>query len=93
MKNISNKIFLSILLLMVSCNSNGSAVDEKTQYTHLKDCKELIENDNTAFSELLFPKIGTYDVLIKKQSPQYITISLNRSMGDSGMNVSTSTGS
>lgn len=85
MKNISSKILPSILLLIVSCNSNGSTVDEKTQYTHLKDCKELIENDNAAFSELLCPRIGAYDVLIKIQSPQYITISLNTS----GRTVST----
>ena len=79
MKNISIKIFPLILLLIVSCNSNGSALDEKTQYTHLKDCKEQIENDNAAFSELLCPKIGSYDVFIKKQSPQFITIFLNTS--------------
>lgn len=78
-KNLLVKFLPSMLLLIVSCNSNGSAVDEKTQYTHLKDCKEQIENDNAAFSELLCPKIGSYSILIKKQSPQFVTISLNTS--------------
>lgn len=63
-------------LLVVSINSNGITVKEAAQYTHLKDCKEQIENDNAAFSELLCPKIGSYSILIKKQSPQFITISL-----------------
>lgn len=76
MKNLSIKILPSILLLIASCNTNGSAVDEKTQYTHIKDCKEQIENDNAAFSELLCPKIGSYSIIIKKQSPQFITIFL-----------------
>lgn len=77
MKSYSIKLLPSILLLIVSCNSNGMAADEKPQYTHLKDCKEQIENDNAAFSELLCPKIGSYSILIKLQSPQFITISLN----------------
>ena len=77
MKNKAIKSVPLILLLIVSCNSSGSSIDEAIQYTHIKDCKERIENDNAAFSELLCPKIGSYDVLIKRQSPQFITISLN----------------
>lgn len=77
MKNKAIKRAPLILSLMVACSSTASAIDETIQYTYLKDCKEQIENDNAAFSELLCPKIGSYDVLIKKQSPQFITISLN----------------
>ena len=64
---------------MASCYSIGGAVDEKIQYTYLKECKEKIENENAAFSELHCPKIGAYDVIIKKQSPQFFTIYLNMS--------------
>lgn len=64
-------------LLAVSIDLNGMTFEEATQYTHLKNCKEQIENDNAAFSELLCPKIGSYSILIKTQSPQFITISLN----------------
>ncbi|MBI3561135.1 MAG: hypothetical protein HY080_05395 [Gammaproteobacteria bacterium] len=76
MRNTNIGIVQYLLFLLVSCNSHG-AVDEDIQYTHLRDCKERIENVNAAFSELVCPKIGAYDVIIKKQSPQFITIVLN----------------
>lgn len=76
MNNPSLKCYPAIILLSMSCNSNASAVDERTQYTYLKDCKEQIANDNAAFSEVRCPKVGSYDVLIKKQSPQFVAISL-----------------
>lgn len=69
------KFSVSILLLLVSCNSNGG-VEKSIQYTYIKDCKEKIENENAAFSELLCPRIGSYDVVIKSVGMEFMSIIL-----------------
>ena len=85
MKSKYNKTYPLILALIVSCDSTGSAPKDATQYTYLKDCTETVANDNAAFSELRCPKIGGYDVSVRKQSPQFITISL----GSAGKSLET----
>lgn len=75
MKNIPMKFSVSILLLLISCNSNGG-IEKSIQYTNIKDCKENIDNDNAAFSELLCPKIGSYDVIIKSVGIEFMSIIL-----------------
>lgn len=77
MKNIPMKFSVSILLLLISCNSNGD-IEKSIQYTHIKDCKEKTDNDNAAFSELLCRKIGSYDVAIKSVGVEFMTIILQR---------------
>lgn len=69
------KFSVSILLLLVSCNSNGG-VEKPVQYSYIKDCKEKIDNNNAAFSELLCAKIGSYDVIIKSVGIEFMSIIL-----------------
>lgn len=75
MKNIAMKFSVSILLLLISCNSNGD-IEKTIQYTYIKDCKEKIDNDNAAFSELVCPKIGSYGVIIKSVGVEFMSIIL-----------------
>lgn len=56
----------------------SSLCQSEVQYTFLKECKETINNDNAAFSELSCPKIGDYKVSITEQSPQYFNIVLSK---------------
>lgn len=75
MKNITLRFSISILLLLVSCNSNGG-VEKSIQYTTIKDCKEKVDNDNAAFSELLCSRIGSYEVTIKSVGVEFMSIIL-----------------
>lgn len=75
MKNIPMKFSVSILLLLISCNSHGG-IEKSIQYTNIKDCKEKVDNDNAAFSELLCPKIGSYEVTIKSVGVEFMSIIL-----------------
>lgn len=64
------------LTLLVGCQNHAASQGTSIVYTQIKDCKEQVENDNAAFSELLCPSIGDYKVTIKQQSPQYFIVTL-----------------
>ena len=64
------------LTLLVGCQNHAASQGASIVYTQIKDCKEQVENDNAAFSELLCTSIGDFGVTIKQQSPQYFTVTL-----------------
>jgi len=51
---------------------------EEPQYTFIKDCKDKINNDNAAFTELSCFPLGKYKVDITAQSPQFYNIHLTK---------------
>jgi len=90
---IKKKLYKTVLLLslLVGCQNQAASKDTSVVYTHLKDCKEQIENDNAAFSELLCPQIGNYKVKIQQQSPQYFTVTLSNKSSSASSELETYT--
>lgn len=60
-------------MLLLACQSQAATIS----YSALADCKEQVENENAAFSELHCKPVGVYQLDIKQQSPQYFTITLS----------------
>lgn len=59
-------------VFLLACQSHATTIS----YSTIADCKEQIDNDNAAFSELHCKPVGAYQLDIKQQSPQYFTITL-----------------
>lgn len=63
----------AVFVFLLACQSRADTIS----YSTLADCKEQVDNDNAAFSELRCKSVGAYQLAIKQQSPQYFTITLS----------------
>lgn len=76
---------------LFACQSQAAPKSDAVVYTPVADCKEQIANDNAAFSELRCKPVGTYQLDIKQQSPQYFTILLSTKNSSSSSELETFT--
>jgi hypothetical protein len=72
---VKTLMMCSIVNLM-ACQTQAAPQVATIVYSTVSDCKETIQNDNAAYSELRCKPIGAYQLDIKQQSPQYFTISV-----------------
>ena len=63
----------TVFVFLLACQSQAATIS----YSTISECKEQVDNDNAAFSELHCKPVGTYQLDIKQQSPQYFTITLS----------------
>lgn len=76
---LMKKIPLYLLLAGIIISVLAPALSySDVQYTFLKDCKDIVNNDNAAFSELSCPSIAGYQVSVTEQSPQFFNIILSK---------------
>ena len=74
------KIPLYLLLIGIIISVLAPALSfSDVQHTFLKDCKDKVNNENAAFSEISCPTIADDQVSVTEQSPQYFNIMLSKS--------------
>lgn len=71
-----NTTYLSLGLMLGTCYCQAGGNDLQLSYTQLKECKETVQNDNAAFSELKCKPIGKYAVRINQAGAEYFGIAL-----------------
>ncbi|VAW64380.1 hypothetical protein MNBD_GAMMA08-2845 [hydrothermal vent metagenome] len=57
---------------------NKAVSATEPQYTFLKNCKDITNHDNAAFTKLSCPSINGYQVRISEQGPQFFNIHLSK---------------
>lgn len=63
-------------LTLGACHCQAGATDVQISYTQLRECKETVQNDNVAYSELKCPSLGKYEVRVNQVGAEYFGISL-----------------
>jgi len=71
-------IYFLLIGIIVSMLAPALSYSE-VKYTFLKDCKDKVNNENAAFSEISCPTIAGYQVSITEQSPTFFNIILSKS--------------
>lgn len=71
-----NATYLSLGLILGTCHCQAGGNDLQLSYTQLKECKETVQNDNAAFSELKCKSVGKYEVRVNQAGAEYFGISL-----------------